>query len=157
MTKEEKKNYVVRDAYGPFDLDHEQEKIKYLLMQEFVTLRKQAGVPQEELSRRTGVGKASISQYVNGKNTPSNLTALQICTPFHINPAWLMGFDVPMKTFASSSSSERALTCNEEALIDKYRELNGEGQEKVLDYATDLIAGGRYIKSDPDKVVDAEA
>ena len=71
MTKEEKKNYVVRDAYGPFDLDHEQEKIKYLLMQEFVTLRKQAGVTQEELSRRTGISRPNIARMENGSYNPT--------------------------------------------------------------------------------------
>ena len=52
---------------------------------------------QQEFSSRTGVAKASISQYVNGKNVPSNLTAKKLCSPFGINPAWLMGFDVPMR------------------------------------------------------------
>ena len=51
---------------------------------------------QQELSNRTGVAKASISQYVNGKNVPSNFTAEKLGRPFRISPAWLMGFDVPM-------------------------------------------------------------
>lgn len=50
---------------------------------------------QQELSNKTGVAKASISQYVNGKNVPSNITAKKLSAPFGINPAWLMGFDVP--------------------------------------------------------------
>ena len=52
---------------------------------------------QQELSNRTGVAKASISQYVNGKNVPSNITARKLGKPFGINPAWLMGFDVQMQ------------------------------------------------------------
>ncbi len=111
---------------------------------------------QQELANKTGVSKASISQYVNGKNTPSNLTALQLSSPFHINPAWLMGFDAPMQNIPDNSSSIPAsvISFDEEALIRDYRELNEEGQEKVRDYASDLVAGGRYIKSDQDKVVD---
>lgn len=50
---------------------------------------------QQELANKTGVAKASISQYVNGKNIPSNITAKKLCAPFGVNPAWLMGFDVP--------------------------------------------------------------
>ena len=49
---------------------------------------------QQEFANRTGVAKASISQYVNGRNIPSNLTAKKMSAPFGINPAWLMGFDV---------------------------------------------------------------
>ncbi len=71
MTREEKKNYVVRDTYGPFNLDHEQEKIKFQLMQEFVTLRKQAGITQEELSRRTGISRPNIARMENGSYNPT--------------------------------------------------------------------------------------
>ena len=71
MTREEKKNYIVRETYGPFDLDHEQEKIKFQLMQEFVTLRKQAGITQEELSRRTGISRPNIARMENGSYNPT--------------------------------------------------------------------------------------
>lgn len=33
------------------------------------------------------------------------------------------------------------------AIADSLEQLNSEGQEKLLDYATDLVASGRYIKS----------
>lgn len=36
----------------------------------------------------------------------------------------------------------------EERLISLHRTLNHEGQEKLLDYADDLVASGKYIKSD---------
>lgn len=47
-----------------------------------------------DLSRRSGVSKASISQYINGKNTPSNINAYKLGKALHVSPAWLMGFDV---------------------------------------------------------------
>lgn len=115
---------------------------------------------QQELSNRTGVGKASISQYVNGKNTPSNLTAMQLCEPFFINPAWLMGFDAPMKTAIIQplrDPNDYSLSDDEADLINRYRELNAQGQEKVLDYALDLVKGKQYIKSDKDGMVDEDA
>lgn len=34
-------------------------------------------------------------------------------------------------------------------LLSLYRDLNLEGQEKLLDYADDLVSSGKYIKSDP--------
>ena len=71
MTREEKKNYVVREEYGLFDLGHEQEKIKFQLMKEFVTLRKQAGITQEELSRRTGISRPNIARMENGSYNPT--------------------------------------------------------------------------------------
>lgn len=105
---------------------------------------------QAEVAKRIGVSAQTFNTWCKGIALPRMGKIQSLADFFKINKSDLID---P----ASSSSSERALTCSEEALIDKYRELNGEGQEKVLDYATDLVAGGRYIKSDPDKVVDAEA
>lgn len=66
-----------------------QERIKYVIDTYF-------GGSQQVLSDKCSIHKASVSQYVNGKNVPSNLTAKKICDPLGLNPAWLMGFDVPM-------------------------------------------------------------
>ena len=65
------------------------------------------GGSQQQLSEKTGIGKASISQYVNGKNVPSNITAKKLCAPFKINPAWIMGFDVP-KTIIPDNQNDQA-------------------------------------------------
>ena len=58
-----------------------------------------------------------------------------------------MGFDVPKYENESSVSSEvAALTASERKLLDLNAQLNCEGQEKLTDYASDLVASGRYIK-----------
>ena len=67
-----------------------QERIKFVIDTYF-------GGSQQELAEKCNIHKASVSQYVNGKNVPSNLTAEKICNPLKLNPAWLMGFDVPMR------------------------------------------------------------
>ncbi len=71
MNRKEKQDYVVRDTYGPFELEREQEKMKYRLMKEFVTMRKEAGVTQEELSRRTGISRPNIARMENGSYNPT--------------------------------------------------------------------------------------
>lgn len=43
-------------------------------------------------------------------------------------------------------------TPGEEHLIELYRELNTEGQHLVVDYADTMVASGKYIKSNPDKL-----
>ena len=50
----------------------------------------------QELSDRSGVNKASISQYVNGTHAPSNISAGKMASVLGVSPVWLMGFDVPM-------------------------------------------------------------
>ena len=75
------------------------ERIKLLISQ-------YCGGSQQRLADTTGVNKASISQYVNGKNAPSTFTAEKLCKPFGLNPVWLMGFDDSMfapQTFGDDS------------------------------------------------------
>ena len=56
-----------------------------------------AGITAQELSRRSGVNKASISQYRNGTHAPSNISAGKMAEVLNVNPLWLMGFDTPEK------------------------------------------------------------
>ena len=54
----------------------------------------ESGMTPQELANKTGLNKASISQYRNGSHKPSNKTAHIIGTLLNVNPLWLMGFDV---------------------------------------------------------------
>lgn len=47
---------------------------------------------QQIFAERTGLNKASVSQYMNGKNTPSTKTAEKIAKAFSCDPEWVMGF-----------------------------------------------------------------
>lgn len=51
----------------------------------------------QELADKSGVSKASISQYVNGSHSPSNISSGKMGAILNVNPLWLMGFDVPMQ------------------------------------------------------------
>ncbi len=49
------------------------------------------GIRATELSRRTGLSKARISQYVNGRYIPKSDAALLIANVLEVSPLWLMG------------------------------------------------------------------
>lgn len=51
---------------------------------------------QQIFAEKVGIGKSSVSQYVNGTNFPTNIRAAQIAESFNVSPMWVMGFDVPM-------------------------------------------------------------
>jgi len=71
MTRQEKKDYVVNNDNGQLTVENEQEKIKYTVMQEFVRIRKDMGVTQEELARRTGIARPNIARMENGSYNPT--------------------------------------------------------------------------------------
>ena len=62
-------------------------------------------IPQE-LSNASGVNKASISQYLNGSHSPSNLSSGKMARILKVNPLWLMGFDVPMVETTSPHTTQ---------------------------------------------------
>ena len=56
------------------------------------------GISQQQLADSSQIGKSSISHYVNGTNEPGNKSAYKMAKVLNVNPAWLMGFDVPMES-----------------------------------------------------------
>lgn len=100
------------------------------------------GGSQQKLADIASVNKASISQYINGKNVPSTFTAEKLCKPFGLNPVWLMGFDVPMQppqTLGPDSgdmSDGRNLYYQE--IIPVLQKLSKENLHKVVSYAEKL-------------------
>jgi transcriptional regulator with XRE-family HTH domain len=51
-------------------------------------------ISAQELADKSGVSKASISQYVNGSHKPSNISAPKLAKVLMVNAMWLMGFDI---------------------------------------------------------------
>lgn len=51
---------------------------------------------QQELSDKTGIPKASISQYLSGYAKPKSDRIYMISSALNVNEAWLLGFDVPI-------------------------------------------------------------
>lgn len=105
---------------------------------------------QKEFAQRTGLNTGSVSQYVNGKNTPSSLTAKKIAAAFDLSPEWVMGFSNGMSSAANtpspSTAAAPALSPDREELLANYDRLNDEGRQKVRDYASDLVDSGKYEK-----------
>lgn len=52
----------------------------------------EAQITSAELASRSGVSKASISQYRNGTYVPSNSSAEKMANVLGVSPLWLMGF-----------------------------------------------------------------
>ena len=50
-----------------------------------------------DIVRKTGINKSTLSNYINGKRVADQEHLSIIADPYGIDPAWLMGYDVPMK------------------------------------------------------------
>lgn len=56
-----------------------------------------AGLTQSELSKKTDIGRPSISAYLKGEYVPNQNRIKLIADTLQVDPGWLMGYDVPMK------------------------------------------------------------
>lgn len=50
-----------------------------------------------ELSEKTGINKSSVSRYLSGESIPRSLAIGKMADALHVNPAWILGYDVPME------------------------------------------------------------
>lgn len=71
-----------------------------------------ANMKSQELADKSGVSKASISQYINGSHAPSNISSGKMSKILGVNPLWLMGFDVPMVESIKEYISQKSVTIN---------------------------------------------
>ena len=92
-----------------------------------------AGVTQQELSNKSGIGKSSISQYVHGTYIPNNATAQKLGDALGVSPVWLMGFDVPMFSF---TVKDRWLLTEEEKKekLEMIQKLNDSPVRRLVAY-----------------------
>lgn len=95
------------------------------------------GLKQTDISSRSGIAPGTISNYAQGKYAPKDENLRKIAAALRVNPAWLMGFDVPMSSdddlqqlLEDPSPAQlawleyqkaQALSDQERLLIDRYR------------------------------------
>lgn len=87
------------------------------------------------------MNKSTVSRYENGLQEPMISTVKKIAAFFSVDPSDFLGYQTDMHPLM--------LPADLNALSDALLQLNEEGREKLLDYAADLVASGRYIKSCP--------
>ncbi len=100
----------------------------------------------QELADKSCIGKASISQYVNGSHAPGNISAKKIGQVLNVNPLWLMGFDVPME--------QESINVKEDSpkIIQYYEKLNDIGKHVATERVKELAEIPRYVQEDTNYV-----
>ncbi|WP_367294410.1 S24 family peptidase [Latilactobacillus sakei] len=86
-------------------------------------------ISKAELSRRTGIGRNSISDYTNGKYEAKQDYVFLIAKALDVSESWLMGFDTPMEKGASAH----------ETITSIFNKLNDLNKDKVISFAKDRL------------------
>lgn len=129
-------------------------------------LREMLHKQQKELAIDLGVSQPTISDWESGRKIPSARSTQKLADYFDVSVDYLLGrsdsislvqtfklsFNPECTEEDSAPEDEDRLSDFETKLLKLYRDLNEEGQEKLLDYADDLVASGKYIKNNEDQL-----
>lgn len=94
-----------------------------------------ANMNQQELADKSGVSKASISQYINGSHSPSNISSGKMGKVLNVEPLWLMGFDVEMRKELSSESAEKDMD-----ILEKFSLLNDRDKQIIMSMIDSMLS-----------------
>ena len=64
------------------------------------------GMKAADLSKKTKVAEGTISCYINGRYEAKQNRVQVFAEALNVNPAWLMGYDVPMKAERSTTAKQ---------------------------------------------------
>jgi len=117
-------------------------------MENIRVLRKQSGLTMKQLGIELGMAESTVSLYETGKRSPDIQSLIRIADFFDVSLDYLCGRE--------SDNSERTFSPQQSKVLSLFDDLNEEGQEKLIDYADDLVSSGKYIKMHS-SVMDKEA
>lgn len=88
--------------------------------------------------------KPDISQYVSGKNKPSQEKLVILGMALNVSEAWLMGFDVPReRNVDASDGNVDSLNDDVRKVLSDFMELPKETQKRILPVIKAVIESSR--------------
>ena len=101
--------------------------------------REELGITQTELAKMIGVTKGAIGNYETDANSPKAATMFKVFSALKCDANYLYQDDI-------GNLQQSAITSKEQTLLKIFRIFNDEGKEKLINYADDLRASGKYTK-----------
>lgn len=106
-----------------------------------------AGIGNKELAEKAGVPLRTLNNILYGITDNPTVTAIT-------GIAHALGCSID--ELVEDMENPEHLTPSEEKLLDLFRQMNAEGQEKLIDNALDMVASKRYIKNNEFDMVGQE-
>lgn len=97
---------------------------------------------QADVAKKTGLDKSTISYYLSGKREPAQDNIFTIAKAFDVDPAWLMGYDVPRHHIDNDYFHAHSAEVNHRMLTyaNLLMQLTDEQQHQVLDYIDFIVS-----------------
>lgn len=106
-------------------------------------------ITRAEFCRRTGIDNSAMTRYLNGDRIPRQDKVSAIADAFGIDPAWLMGYDVPMTKLEKIPLPEsRAREKRQKERILAYYERMPRDRKKELERYAEFLMQQDYKKNE---------
>lgn len=110
--------------------------------------REALNMKQSELGKLLGVTGSAIGNYEKGVSSPKADVLYRVFDALECDANYLFQDEMNAQT-------EKVPPNQDETLLELFHSLNVEGQEKLLDYADDLVRSEKYLKkTDPSQLAD---
>ena len=98
------------------------------------------GLRSQDLANKTGIGKSSISQWINGRNKPSYQSAVKMARVLACDPYWLMGEEKTEPEYIKAYRNAVDFRCDGVIieLLKVCADLDDRRKDKLLAYAEGL-------------------
>ncbi|WP_282926925.1 helix-turn-helix domain-containing protein [Helcococcus kunzii] len=107
-------------------------------------------ISQAELSKITKITASSISDWLNRKYEAKQDKIDIIATALNISPAWLLGYDVPIKKVKIEEKTP-ILTQSEQQLLKNYNSTTEKGKKRIITTSEEMVE--LYPLIDRDKIL----
>ncbi len=110
------------------------------------SLKAESNMSMREIATKSGIPEPTLEKIFSGATKNPGVNTIQ-------SLVHALGYSLnDIDPGAKKSSSTAEAAPREKQMLSLYRKLNTEGQEKLLDYADDLVSSGKYIKSSQDNL-----
>lgn len=111
--------------------------------------RTELGLTQLDIAKATGVTEATVSRWESGRIANMRRSKIAaLAKVLQLSPSTLMEMEPDPIQPEKNSTNVIEITPEENKLVVLYRELNNEGQDRLLETADDMVRSGKYIIGD---------
>lgn len=113
--------------------------------------RELRNITLEEAGAKVSVHKSTVLRWENGETEKFKIPTLEaLAILYNVNPAWLMGYDVPMENNHKDIDVQQKIKDqygeNSINLLNNYSKLNNLGKQKVEETAEDCTTMLKYTE-----------
>ncbi|MCD7856700.1 MAG: helix-turn-helix domain-containing protein [Clostridiales bacterium] len=116
-------------------------------------LREEHSLTQGQCAAALGLSKSTIGMYEIGQREPNLETLHAIADYFQVDVAYLLGTQEIRSVDELLRQVEETLTISDTdpqltELMDSAAQLNAQGKQKLVEYASDLVLSGHYRRNE---------